>query len=88
MEDARDLRKAIVLSVGVALLTLIPYVISNSMVDPDSMFSGFLLNPVDGFSYLAKMQQGSSGDWLFHLPYAAEPGEGALLFIYYIHLGR
>jgi len=88
MEDARDMRKAIVLSVGVALLTLMPYVISNSIVEPGSMFSGFLLNPVDGFSYLAKMQQGSSGDWLFHLPYAADPGEGALLFIFYILLGK
>lgn len=88
MEDTKDKRKAIVLSVGVALLTLIPYIISNSIVEPDSMFSGFLLNPVDGFSYLAKMRQGSSGDWLFHLPYTAEPGEGALLFIYYILLGK
>lgn len=88
MEDARDIRKAIVLSVGVALLTHIPYVLSNSIVEPDSIFSGFLLNPVDGFSYLAKMRQGSSGDWLFHLPYAVEPGQGALLFIYYILLGK
>jgi hypothetical protein len=52
------------------------------------VFSGFLVNPIDGFSYLAKMRQGMGGSWLFHLPYAADPGAGALLFVYYLLLGH
>jgi len=52
------------------------------------VFGGFLLNPLDGFSYLAKMRQGAEGAWLFHLPYASDPGPGAFLFIYYLMLGH
>jgi len=46
------------------------------------------LNPIDGQSYLAKMQQGFQGNWRFLLPYTAEPGDGAYLFILYIGLGH
>ncbi len=88
MEDRRDIRRAVLLSAVAALITVIPYLIAKSIVEPEALFSGFLINPVDGFSYLAKMQQGSTGGWLFQLPYAAEPGEGVLLFTFYLFLGK
>jgi hypothetical protein len=47
-----------------------------------------LQNPVDGFSYLAKMRQGYEGNWLFTLPYTADPGEGAPINLYYLLLGH
>jgi hypothetical protein len=56
-----------------------------------SVFGGFLINPVDGHSYLAKMQQGFQGNWRFELPYTARAGSGAYLFLFYLglgHLGR
>ena len=40
----------------------------------DTVFGGFLFNPIDGNSYLAKMYQGWRGDTQFTLPYTAEPG--------------
>ena len=52
------------------------------------VFGGFLLNPLDGNSYLAKMQQGASGSWRFTLPFTPEPGEGAYLFLFYLALGH
>jgi hypothetical protein len=62
--------------------------LANSMVEQGTEFSGFLINPVDGFSYLAKMRQGSSGGWMFHLPYTSEPGEGVFIFTFYIFMGK
>jgi len=80
--------KAILISGGLALLTLIPYIFAYAQVQPEGVFSGFLLNPIDGFSYLAKMRQGLEGNWLFVLPYTAEPGEGAFIFVYFLFLGQ
>ncbi len=52
------------------------------------MFSGFLQNPIDGFSYLAKMRQGYEGSWLFTLPYTADPGVGVPINLYFLFLGQ
>jgi hypothetical protein len=69
-------------------VVLAPYLVAWRAQPSGFVFSGFLVNPVDGFSYLAKMRQGAGGSWLFQLPYAAEPGPGALLFLYYLFLGH
>ncbi len=84
----RDRWVAFGLAAGVALGTLLPIWIAYQMAPPGHAFAGFLLNPVDGFSYLAKMRQGFDGSWLFHLPYASEPRSGAFLFPYYLLLGH
>ena len=68
--------------------TSVPYVLATVLQPKGYVFGGFLLNPLDGFSYLAKMRQGAGGAWLFHLPYAAQPGGGAFLFVYYLFLGH
>jgi hypothetical protein len=69
------------------LLSNVPYLIAWTMPEAGAEFGGFLLNPVDGFSYLAKMGQGGSGAFEFTLPYAAEPGPGAALFVFHLALG-
>lgn len=74
--------------VGVVMLTTLPYVLAELATGPDHVFGGFLLNPIDGNSYLAKMYQGWAGDWSFTLPYTAEAGEGAYLFTFYLFLGH
>lgn len=76
------------LSLAVAAVTLLPYLLAQRMTPPGEAFSGFLINPLDGFSYLAKMRQGADGSWLFHLPYAAVPGNGAFLYVYFLFLGH
>ncbi len=76
------------LAVGVALALLVPVWIATLLAPAGTTFAGFLLNPIDGFSYLAKMRQGLDGGWSFRLPYAPEPGAGAFLFPYYLLLGH
>ncbi len=70
------------------LILTLPYLLAWAAAGPDWVFVGFLINPLDGNSYLAKMQQGAAGDWLFRLPFTAEPGEGSFLFVFYLMLGH
>lgn len=70
------------------LLVSAPYVIANHLSGDNYVFGGFLLNPIDGNSYLAKMYQGWQGSWRFRLPYSAEPGPGTFLFLFYLFLGH
>lgn len=70
------------------LLILFPYVVAWESGDANMIFGGFLLNPIDGNSYLAKMAEGARGSWLFYLPYTAQPGTGSLLFLFYLFLGH
>ncbi len=65
-----------------------PYLYAWENSVEDTIFGGFLVNPIDGNSYLAKMYQGWRGDLQFTLPYTAEPGEGAYLFLFYLGLGH
>ncbi len=78
----------LVISCLVVILITIPYVYAFQAGSAEFNFGGFLINPTDGHSYLAKMQLGFQGGWKFVLPYTAEPGEGAYLFLLYIGLGH
>lgn len=75
-------------SFAVLLFVSIPYLYAYFSAGQEVMFGGFLLNPIDGYSYLAKMQQGWSGSWQFTLPYTDNPGSGTYLFMYYLLLGH
>jgi hypothetical protein len=79
----------IALAITIALLGIVvPYIVAWRISPAGTVFTGFLINPIDGFSYLAKMRQGFEGAWLFELPYTAEPGAGTFLFVFYIVLGH
>lgn len=71
-----------------ALVTTAPYVLAFQTEGTDWVFSGFLIGVQDGNSYLAKMLQGSMGDWLFRTPYALIPQRGVLVFVPYLLLGK
>ena len=84
-------RLPFLISVIVIVLIVVPYLYAFQMNNTESVFGGFLINPIDGHSYLAKMQQGFRGEWKFVLPFTAEAGSGAYLFLFYLglgHLGR
>jgi len=70
------------------LLITFPYALAFIIGAGEDQFLGFLLNPIDGLSYLAKMQQGRQGNWLFTLPYTAELENGSFLFGFYLLLGH
>jgi hypothetical protein len=77
----------LVFSIVFALLTLIPYLVAYGSAGA-FRFMGFLFNPFDAASYLAKMRQGYDGQWLYHLAFTGDPGPGALLFAWYLLLGH
>jgi len=81
-------RTLLILTLAVLAIISLPYLLGFQAGSQLSRFGGFLINPVDGHSYLAKMQQGVRGDWRFRLPYTAEPGEGAYVFLFYLGLGH
>jgi hypothetical protein len=88
MSARRDRWLALGLGMGVAVLSVLPYLAAERSVPAGWQFGGFLVNPLDGFSYLAKMRQGMEGEWSFVLPYAADPGPRACLFLFYLALGK
>ena len=88
MNHRREIGLLVGISIGLIAFTLTPYILAGRAHRPDYFFGGFLLNPIDGNSYLAKMYQGWRGMWSFNLPYTAEVGKGAYLFLYYLFLGH
>ncbi len=84
------MNKKFIISILFILIAIIalPFVYAQINAGSDYVFSGFLLNPQDGNSYLAKMQEGWAGSWQFTLPYTAEPGSGTYLFLFYLFLGH
>lgn len=85
---ARQRVTAIVLAVIFLLIVSLPYLFAWQQSDQASVFGGFLLNPLDGNSYLAKMREGYDGAWRFTLPYTADPGPGTFLNVFYLLLGH
>lgn len=77
---------------GVALLIValasLPYLVGWIMTPDGYHFTGMLINPIDGNSYLAKMGQGAAGSWLFRLPYSSENHSPVLIFTYHLFLGH
>lgn len=69
-------------------LLLLPYLIGDLSAGSDLVFNGFLLNPADGFSYLAKMEQGRAGAWKYQLAFSADDAQPHFLFEYYLFLGH
>lgn len=70
------------------LLAQLPYVLAYFLTPSDLLFSGALGNLHDANSYLAKIRQGMQSGWLFYDLYTPEPHPGALLFLFYIFLGK
>jgi hypothetical protein len=83
-----ELRWVVTRSLLILILSSLPYLYACWNAGPELQFIGFISNPLDGNSYLAKMRQGELGAWLFHLPYTSETHEGAFIFTFYLALGH
>lgn len=88
MSLTRDTRFVLTISAFVLVLISLPYMLAFLAGGEAYVFNGFLLNPIDGNSYLAKMYQGWEGNWRYKLAYSPQPGEGAYLFLFYLGLGK
>ena len=69
-------------------LTSLPYLLGCYLSSPGMYFGGFVIAVDDGNSYIANMVQGARGEWLFHLPYTSEDHDGAVVYIFYLLLGK
>lgn len=84
----QEWRWAIGWSTAILIISCLPYLIATLVAPQGWQFVGILVNPLDGNSYLAKIQQGIEGNWLFHLTYTPEPHQGAFIFTFYLALGH
>ena len=74
---------------AILVLTTVPYLLGWVVaIQTGQTFGGFVIGAVDGNSYLAKMAHGARGNWLFESVYTSEFHEGALIYIFYILLGK
>ena len=67
---------------------LFPVIFGFSQSKNGLVFSGLVFNPIDGYSYLAKMQQGEAGAWAFDLPYSPLPNNEIYIFTLYALFGH
>ena len=72
----------------VMILLVVPFLIGFSSQTTEQHFSGGIIGIEDTNSYLAKMNQGAHGAWMFTLPYSSEPQHGAPLYWFYLLLGK
>jgi len=86
--DRAERKWALLVAALIVALASLPYLLGWALTPAGDHFTGLLINPIDGHSYLAKMGQGARGNWLFRLPYTAEAHEPVLLFTFHLLLGR
>jgi len=83
-----EFRWVLLASLAVLLFASLPTLYAWHLADADHLFTGFVYNSEDGNSYIAKMRLGAEGEWLFHLPYTPEEHRGALVYTFYLLLGK
>jgi hypothetical protein len=83
-----EFRWVLAASLLVVLFASLPTLYAWGLADDDHVFSGFVYNTEDGTSYIAKMRLGAGGAWLFHLFYTPEEHDGALVYTFYLLLGK
>lgn len=88
--SAREWRWVIILSGFLVALTLLPYAwaLIQNEGDEGWQFMGILANPLDGATYLSKIEQGRQGSWLFELRHSPEAHDGAGFHTFYLFLGH
>lgn len=81
-------RNFIILTSLTIVLVTLPYLFAARSGGDSLVFNGFLLNPIDGNSYLSKMREGWLGHWQFTLLNSSQAPHGSFLFLFYIFLGH
>lgn len=84
----QEWRWLLVWSLVIVLITSLPALLAWARTPPGMYYTGQVLSPADGNTYLNKMKQGAAGQWLFSIGYTSEPHEPVLLHPYYIVLGH
>jgi len=86
--NRREWRWVVLVTLVLVIASSLPYLAAWMVRPAGTHFTGLLINPLDGHSYIAKMRQGLDGSWRFRLAFTPEPQEGAYLFLLHIALGH
>ncbi len=82
-------RRFLLITLLVFLLLIgLPVLLAAATAGPDEVFGGFLYNPIDGHTYLAKMRQGWLGEWHYQIPFTEEISAGGYINTFYLALGH
>jgi len=76
------------LGLGLAVITLLPYLYGHLAQPPGRVFMGFFFLGDDANTYLAKMRGGLDGAWQWTNRYTTEPSQPVYFFVYWIVLGH
>jgi hypothetical protein len=79
---------AVALALLALLLSSLPYLVAARVTPGDQVYNGFVFDVDDGYSHLAKLQQGARGAWRFHLLFTSEPHEPIVTNLFYLTLGH
>ena len=85
---SRRLPLWLLLGLGLAALTLLPYVYAHLAQPPGRTFMGFFFLGDDANTYLAKMREGLDGSWVWTNKYTTEPSTPVYFFVFWIALGH
>ncbi len=69
-------------------LSFVASFIIQQNLDSDWVFMGISVNPMDGASYLSKIDYGMDGHWGYSLQHAPIPHDEAYIFLFYVLLGH
>lgn len=86
--EPQEWRWVFIVSILLLFAISLPFIWAYIAALPSSYFTGVLVNPIDGASYQAKMYQGFTGSWLYHLAYTPEAHQGIFLFTFYLGMGH
>ncbi len=86
--NRREWRWIASVTLALVIASSLPYLIAWAVTPEDAHFTGLLVNPLDGHSYIAKMRQGLDGSWRFRLAYTPERHDGAPVYLFYLFLGH
>jgi hypothetical protein len=86
--NRKEWRWAVLVTLTLVIISSLPYLVAWAVTPEGAHFTGLLVNPLDGHSYIAKMRQGLDGAWRFRLAFTPEPQRGAYLFLFHIALGH
>jgi hypothetical protein len=77
-----------VYTVGVLLLTSVPYIWGFGQEGEAWRFTGFVFGVEDGNTYIAKMLGGASGAWTYLTAYTSYPQDGIFANMLYVVTGK
>src|SRR4030088_3246185 len=86
--SSRRLPLWLLLGLGLAILTLLPYLYAHLAQAPGRTFMGFFFLGDDANTYLAKMRGGLDGSWVWTNRYTTEPSTPVYFFVFWIALGH